>query len=1056
MRVKNIRQRLLQSTMIGSTALLALTATAAVLAVAPTAAVAQDYTSGLLSGSVTDASGAASVGASVTVTSAQGTVRTATTDANGAFRLPALPVGSYEVVIRKDGFDTLTQRAQVSPGGVSYAFSLREAGSSVTELSDIIVTARRVQDFNATDTGLTVNVQDFAESVPTGRSINAVTLFTPGASAPDATIAASSRRNQSLVSLSGTSAAESVYYINGLNVTDMRNFLGYGELPFDFIQTIETKTGGYQAEFGRGTGGVVNIVTRSGSNEFTGGLSVFYTPDKLRASRGTTYQQGGNNSAGTEVYNQYAYSEVVDYTAFLGGPIIKDHLFFFGAYNVRDVKAEGAYSRGFPYNPANGVITPSGSYSQGVSFYDDPRWSLKLDWVINPNHRLEATILNDETTTESYTRTYSATTSAGLTSTTDPLYSDAGGLTQAYKYTGVFADWFTLSALYGKQEMSYLDYGKPITMPGVYDYGRPGGAGYVGVGRQAGPYNLAGEDIRETYRVDADFYFSLAGDHHVRVGYDREDLTSVATSAYSGGALYTVYTAAQCAGLAAPGQGCLNIVTFANDGLFTAEQSAFYIQDSWDITDNLSIQLGVRNDQYIYNNVDGEPYIDIKDQWAPRLGFNWDPFGNKTDRVYGSVGDYYLPIATNTSIRASSGEVYTDAYYAGPTRDASGNVVLDANGYPTYGNLILMDYLSPPGAPDPRSVVEADLKPMYEREFILGYEHSFTDGRFANWSVGVRGIYRNLESAIEDTAIGDAVVRYCVRKSIACGQSGPDDSGFASLFPYVLINPGNSATVFIDLEGDTRTDLTGAANPAYNPQTIELTAEDLGFDEVERTYKALEFTFRREFDGVWGIAGSYTLAQSKGNYEGAVKSDIGQTDTSLTQDYDHRANQLGSYGYLPNHRAHTFKAYGNWKPAENFNLGASFTAQSGRKYGCIGRVPLAVDPLAPQVGTPSGWYCPFGTNNASIQTPRGSQGETDWTYQLDLNLAYTLLDTQAGKLTASVDVFNVLDGDTATRVVEQGLIRNSLDDLSARSPYYGMARSLQAPRSLRFGLRYTF
>ncbi|WP_161404445.1 TonB-dependent receptor, partial [Salmonella sp. gx-f5] len=90
-------------------------------------------------------------------------------------------------------------------------------------------------------------------------------------------------------------------------------------------------------------------------------------------------------------------------------------------------------------------------------------------------------------------------------------------------------------------------------------------------------------------------------------------------------------------------------------------QSAFYIQDSWDITDNLSLQLGVRNDQYVYNNVAGEPYIDLKDQWAPRIGFNWDPFGNKVDRVYGSMGDYYLPIATNTSIRGSSGEVYTDA-----------------------------------------------------------------------------------------------------------------------------------------------------------------------------------------------------------------------------------------------------------------------------------------------------------------------------------------------------------------------------------------------------------
>lgn len=1028
------------------------------LLLTPSAALAQDYTSGVLTGTVTDQSGAPIAGASVTATSGQGTARTAVTDANGAFRMPALAVGQYRIVINQAGYETLAQSASVASGGASYAFTMATAGAGgSSDLGEIVVTAaRRVQDFNATDTGLSVDVQEFAERVPAGRSINAITLFTPGASLPDATIGASSRRNQGLVSLSGTSAAESVYYINGFNVTDQRTFLGYGEIPFDFIQSMDIKTGGYQAEFGRGTGGVVNIVTRSGSNEFTGGVSVFYSPDNLRASRGTSYQQGGNNSAGLEVYNQYSSSENVDYTAFLGGPIIKDHVFFFGTYNVRDVTSEGALSRSFAYNSATGAITPGATYSQAISSYDDPRWALKLDFVLNPSHRLEATFLNDKTTTESQTRTYSATTSAGLTSVTDPLYSEAGGLTQIYKYTGVFTDWFTLSALYGRLENSYLDYGNPITLPGVYDYARPGGAGYVGVGRQAGPYNLAGEDIRETYRLDADFYVSLFGEHHFRIGYDREDLTSSATSAYSGGALYNVLTAAQCDGIAPTGQGCLNIVTFANDGVFTAEQSAFYIQDSWDITDNFSVQLGVRNDQYTYNNIDGDPYIDLKDQWAPRLGFNWDPFGQSVDRVYGSLGDYYLPIATNTSIRASSGEVYTDAYYAGPTRDGSGNVVLDAGGYPTYGALYQLDYLSPPGAPDPRAVTEADLEPMYEREYILGYEHSFTDGMFADWSVGVRGIYRNLESTIEDTAIGDAVIRYCIRTNTACGQTGPGDAGFASLFPYVLINPGDGATVFVDLQGDTRTDSAGNANPDYNPQTVELTADDLGFDEVERTYKALEFTFRREFDGVWGLAGSYTLAQSKGNYEGAVKSDIGQTDTSLTQDYDHAANQFGSYGYLPNHHAHTFKMYGNWMPVDRFNIGASFTAQSGRKYGCIGRVPVAVDPLAPQTGGPSGWYCPFGENNESIQTPRGSQGETDWTYQVDLNLAYTLIESAAGNLTASVDVFNLLDGDTATRVVEQGLIRTSSNVLTARSPYYGLPRSYQSPRSIRFGLRYTF
>lgn len=214
MTIQTIRERLLASTMIGGVALAAAVAlpVASVL-VAPTSASAQDYTSGVLTGTVVDASGAPVAGASVSVTSSQGTVRTATSGANGQFRMPALPIGAYQVDISQAGYATQSQQVSVAPGGAAYEFTLATEGAA--SLDDIVVTARRVQSFNATDTGLTVDVQEFADRVPAGRSINAITLFAPGASAPDASINAGSRRNQSLVSLSGTSAAESVYYING-------------------------------------------------------------------------------------------------------------------------------------------------------------------------------------------------------------------------------------------------------------------------------------------------------------------------------------------------------------------------------------------------------------------------------------------------------------------------------------------------------------------------------------------------------------------------------------------------------------------------------------------------------------------------------------------------------------------------------------------------------------------------------------------------------------------------------------------------------------------------
>ncbi|MEN5168450.1 TonB-dependent receptor [Brevundimonas pondensis] len=1052
MKIKNIRQRLLQSTMIGGTALMALTVVSVGTLAAPTVASAQDYTSGILSGSVTDAGGSPVAGASVRVTSAQGSVRTVSTDASGAFRITALPVGAYDITIEQSGFNSLTQRLMVQAGSSTYAFTLQQPGGATegaSTVADVIVTAKKVQDFNATDTGLAVNVQELSNRVPVGRSINAITQLSPGASAPDASINASARRGQSLTGFSGTSAAESSYYINGMNVTDARTLLGYAELPFDAIQSIDVKTGGYQAEYGRGTGGVVSIVTRSGSNEFHGGVSAFYSPDSLRSKRGLAYSPAANGSTGGQVFNGFAAAESKDLSIWASGPIWRDHIFFFGNYNMRETDSRG----GVAFSDF-GVAT--GAQARTVS--NDPRWFTKFDFVLNENHRLEASIFSDEQTIDNLAYSYSR---PAFTRTDSPTsWSRAGGLNQIYKYTGVFTDWFTLSGLYGKTESDYTDYGPSINIAGVRDYytGRApvaGGYNWVTDGRFGGPFNLAGEEVRETYRIDADFYVSLFGDHHLRVGYDRENLVSTAKTAYSGGALYYArgLATATCAGVTPGADGCIQRRIYASEGTYESEQSAFYIQDSWDLASNFSLQLGVRNDVYDYQNKAGQSYIKVSDQWAPRIGFNWDPFKNGVDRIYGSMGDYYLPIATNTSIRASSGETFEDRYFQA-VRDAGGKLVLNADGTPQLGaQLGDPVYLSPPGVPDPRSVAEADLKPMYEREFVIGYERSFTsDGFLGDWSAGVRYVNRNLESAIEDVAIGDAVYRYCKRTNqlALCNPGGETPVDFSSFFPYVLVNPGDGATVYVDLQGDA------SDSPDYNPQTINLTAEDMKFPQVEREYQALEFTFNRPFDGRWSLAGSYTLGKSYGNYEGAVKSDIGQTDTSITQDFDHYTNTIGAEGYLPNHRRHVIKMYGSYQVNDVVSIGGNFTAQSGRKYGCIGYAPPGADELAPDAaGTPSAWFCPLGAGGAVIPTPRGSMGETPWTYNFDVNMAFTLMDSETrGSLVATVDIFNLFDNDEVTRVVEQGVAR--VAPTYPLSPTYGLARSYQTPRSLRFGLRYRF
>lgn len=1030
MKITTMRGRLLASTLLASAAALGAISVVSV----PTLAVAQDYTSGNLTGRVVKEDGSPISGATVTVRSGQGVVRAATTDASGRYQVNALPAGAYTADVTAGEFNSISdQKISVAAGGSSFIFTLTQG-----TVSEFVVTGtRQARDFARTDTGLTVDVQEMAERVPLARNIASVALLTPGVSRPDATINSSSRRNQSTLVVSGTSAAESVYYINGFNVTDLRNLLGYADLPFDAISTIDVKTGGYQAEFGRATGGVVNIVTKSGSNDWHGGATLTYSPESLRTHSPQAFSTGGSGVSGATIYNNTASLETLDTSVYVSGPILKDRLFFFGLYNPRATKEYYALtSSGLT---GNALHTGVQLYNKSTS----PRWLTKFDLNITDTQRLEATLFSDGNDTDQVF--FNRDMRVGITGQGLGYTEKSGGFNQIYKYTGAFTDWFTLSALYGKQESSQEDSGPLVTVPRVRDF-RTGSPIYLTPANAAVTLQPVGEDTRITYRVDADFYVNdFFGNHHFRVGYDKEELESTDEHGINGGFYMDIFHD----DLTETGveQTYAQTTYLGSAGAFQAEQTAFYLQDSWDVTNDLTLQLGVRLDMYDYKNRQGQSYIKLDEQFAPRLGFTWDPRGEGRDKVYGSFGRYYLPIATNTSIRAVSGEDYRQEFRS-VSVNADGSIRVDANGIPILGARIIPDAVyALPIAPNPDEIRASNIEPMYEEEFILGYEHEFADGYLDGWRGGVRYIHRNLASTIEDTDLGRGGVidRYCARTRdthclVGAGTTASPNSNYLFTGAYLLLNPGQNANVMLDLQN-------GPAGP--NPTAVNLTAEDLRLPEAERKYDALEFTFERPFDGVWTLQGSYVWARSKGNYEGAVKSDVGQTDTSITQDFDAWFQAEGADGYLPNDRRHTLKLFGAYQVTEGLRVGANFYAQSGRPYGCIGYHPD--DPSAG--GQPSAWFCPVGGNQVS--TPRGSAGRTDWVTNTDFNLTYDIIREREGfgSVSAALDVFNLFNERAVTRVVEQGETTNRF---GRPIPVYGQPRSYQSPRSVRFTLRYSF
>lgn len=972
-----------------------------------TPAAAQDYTNVTASGKVQGADGQPIAGASVEIRSdAQGFTRTAVTDGSGSFRIAQVPAGRYTMTVTASGYDSYSEAGiALTQTNASNQFTLTAAGAAGAGGNDeIVVTAGRKQtvDFESNTTGAVIKVGDLANRIPVARDLSSVIALSPGTASGDSDFG-------NLVSVSGSSVAENSYYVNGLNITNFRNFLGSNSVPFEFYDTVSVMNGGYPAEFGRATGGFVNATTKSGSNEFHAGLVTTWEPSGLRSKSPNTLEQDNDNDSSSDLRSDF----------YVSGPIIKDHLFFYGLYESRDVKSAAA--------------TTAGTYRDYRT--TSPFFAGKVDAVITDGQRLEFTYFRTkgEQTVAASDYDPDTNTVGAYRSTTINQY---GGDNFVGRYTGTFTPWLTVSGAYGQSNDRENALSSTPDVPYIVDNRNPTGDPNFVADTTLGnatATQTTNTDKREFFRGDADVYFTLLGSHHIRGGYERENLTTTGETSYTGGATYNIYSSATYGDYVVRR-------TYENGGSFKTKNDAFYIQDNWQLMDNrLTLQLGLRNDKFRNYNVAGEKFYDSGSQWGPRVGFSFDPIGDRRTKIYGSYNRYFLPVAANTNIRLAGAEYDVRDYFSYGGIGADGSPILGAP-LDIYSECIrTANYncrITASGVvKSTDTTVAQNLEPQSADEFILGGEQRIGE----HWKFGVFGTYRKLNAALEDAAIDQAAVNYCLSQGFDCSDVY---TGFSQ---YVLLNPGKSATVtLLPVNGET----TG--------RTVTFTAEELGYPSAKREYKAMTFTFDREFDGVWSLSGSYTLASTVGNYEGAVKSDNGQDDAGLTQDFDQPGFTYGAYGYLPNHRRHNFKVYGSYKPNDWLILSGNASASSPRKFGCIGVVPPEIDPYASAYGA-AGNYCRYADGAVSNDNPivlvqRGSALESDWLTQIDLG-AQIKLPTDAFNGVLRLDVFNVLNSKAVTDVNEFG----GQDDLTySAATDYGVPVSYQAPRYARIQFQLRF
>ena len=936
---------------------------------------AGDEPQGFLTGRVIDVNGAPVAGAEVTIVSLeQGFSRSVTTMPTGDYRFPALTVGSYEVSASAKGFQTTrNERVQVNLGDKTHLVLTLKPGA-VSEVFKVTAETLPI-DVTTSVSGLELRL-DQLEGIPLVRDQHTLALLAAGSVQGDESFDIN-ETGVRLSSIGGASVAENAYLVNGLHTTNFRNGLGGSLVPFEMLEQVQIKTGGYDAEFGRSLGGVLNTATRSGTNELRYGLTFYWEPESLGETKPDTYQNT----------HELEQRDIKEANLYVSGPIVKDKAFYYVLYNPRDREAH---------------IEDQGRLSIFES--DDAFWGGVFDWYITPEHSLKLTVFSDQQNVDEQLDIHIFGDPLGDDDGVN-LY-DSGGENVALHYSGILTPNLVISAQYGINEYDLTKLGSLDEFPVILDY-RNGPPETLGTWSNFTP--IRANDKRRVVRLDVDYYL---GKHAFRAGFDFEDNTSYQDERYSGGVYYRYDRQAEGNPLGVPaGTDTVQVNLLEQGGSFDVRGAAFYLQDDWAISEHLHLNLGIRYEQFDNRNAAGRSFIKIDDQWAPRLGFVWDPSGEGTQKVYGHYGRYHLPVPTTVSVRFAGVKSSSMTWYLLEGLNADDTPVYDANNalfsFVEADNLIR----------DPGVLRDGDLKPMYQDELTLGYD-VLVDG---GWKFGVRGVARELGRAIEDIVVDTGLNRYMEQ------VYGITD--FANGFEYIVAaNPGDDVTLTLDIDGDGVT------------EEITIPGALTGFPEAERKYYGLDFTFRRERVEQWSAWGSYTWSHSYGNYEGRVNSDRGNDTSSLTTSFDLPVLLEGAYGNLPNDRRHNVKLYGDWQFKNGLTLGSSLRVTSGRPVNAMGVHPT--DFIASFYGSQS-FY------RDGVLSPRGSAGTTDTITNLDLR-AFFPFQLGSGQVRFSVDIFNVLNGDGVTRVLEDTVTRGQPE------PNYGMPRDFQEPRYVRFGAELRF
>ncbi|MCY4128825.1 MAG: carboxypeptidase regulatory-like domain-containing protein [Gammaproteobacteria bacterium] len=932
-----------------------------------------------------------------------GLTRTVIASDTGTYRITQLPPGNYDVLASTADLKFLLKTVRIVIGeGTRADLDMSESNlgrnrANASSMEEVLVTGSRDSDLQGSfgEINTAFNAEEI-DQLPIARDVNAVINMAPGAVLGDSQF--SSRRNPlgpfrttdtGLVSIHGSSIAENVYYVDGMNVSNLANGLGASVLPFEFYDQVQMVTGGLRAQFGRTTGGMVNAVTKGGTNEWKMRIGYFTEPVGLQG----TSPDIEDRRANSRYSSSSSLDEATSHEGFfsVAGPLIHDKLYIYGIYEGQREERRDFQAGYSEYGTL--IVTDS----------NDPFLGAKLDWDVHEDHRVSMTSFSDETRTKrSNFRWHETTNTVGERYRFLDL--DRGGDNVILRYVGSLTDQLAVSVVAGTNSYEYNNsHPADEICPAAYD--NRDDRRYSEIGCWVNRTTSSRDDLRRATRVDAEY---VVNDNHILTfGFDRENNTTNNHFGYSGpdNRLYFYFNVE-------PGEllrnrtpvpnGITEIVQlseFHGGGKFEDRSASFYIEDEWLVNDRLNIRIGLRHERFELSTSAGDPLVRIDDQWAPRIAAAFE-LGEHGSLV-ASLSHYHMPLPNAVSQGIGTSYLFQRSFYtlASDIKD-DGSVDFGMQLGPT---MVYKDG-SPPQA---SKIVDPNLKSMYQQEFTIGYSRDFPNDFLA----GVDYTNRTLKETIEDIAL----------LPFLGGRGGGWNMN------YYLTNPGHDVTVIHDWDGD------GVA------ERLEFSAEELRFPKPKRQYHALEMFVDKKLSRKLYLRGSYTWSHSYGNHEGLARTDLdrGGHWTGVSAQWDFLGLTDGAEGNLPNDRRHSVKLFGVWRARENLQASFAWSLSDGRPRNAFAYHPTDFW---------AGLYGPISFFNESQPSPRGALGRTDSIHRIDAGLRYTQ-NIGRSKLTVKLDVFNVFNESAVLDYNDTSQIYGRRPN-----PNFGLPSWHQRPRHVRIGL----